>query len=246
MRTNLVTVLTQTNGGQLPQVRPTWERVLCRSMGAARRRPTVWYLPVARTAALQAFVADLSGRSVDDDGFTESVLNHLAGSPRESRQALARHPNMTTRQLHRQSLRCFGYGVSTLARLRRFQRPPPPGPKAKQRRRDWRGTKRWPARVRAPVPDRRTGRRHIYGRARKSIASSRWLLCVVAHCLGTRTTCALTCRTRDVGGHRTRRPSKCQRGSVELSVNIAQSETVTPFQNATCPVMFAAASFGAG
>jgi AraC-like DNA-binding protein len=78
--------------------------------------------PVERMRVVEGFAADLASRSHDDDCLAESVLNHLAGSPRESRQALARQLDMTTRQLHRRSLRSFGYGVTTLARLLRFQR----------------------------------------------------------------------------------------------------------------------------
>lgn len=77
---------------------------------------------VARMRTIEAFVDDLATHDVDDDGFAESVLNHLTDSPRESRQTLGRRLNMTTRQLHRRSLRSFGYGTTTLARLLRFQR----------------------------------------------------------------------------------------------------------------------------
>jgi AraC-like DNA-binding protein len=79
-------------------------------------------LPVARMRTIEAFVDDLMARAPDDDGFAEAVLNHLTVSPHESRQVLARQLNMTARQLHRRSLRSFGYGTTVLARLLRFQR----------------------------------------------------------------------------------------------------------------------------
>jgi AraC-like DNA-binding protein len=75
-----------------------------------------------RMHAIEMFVADRVERAPGDDGFAESVLNHLTDSPRESRQTLGHRLNMTTRQLYRRSLRSFGYGTTTLARLLRFQR----------------------------------------------------------------------------------------------------------------------------
>lgn len=83
----------------------------------------------ARMHVLERFVAErvhggdraMTGAVTNSD-FVNSVLDSLASAPRASAVSLAVQLGMTTRQLHRRSLVSFGYGVSTLARLLRFQR----------------------------------------------------------------------------------------------------------------------------
>jgi AraC-like DNA-binding protein len=57
-----------------------------------------------------------------DRQFATSVLLRLTQAPRLKQNDLAIELGMSVRQLHRVSLRCFGYGTATLARLLRFQR----------------------------------------------------------------------------------------------------------------------------
>lgn len=55
-------------------------------------------------------------------GFIEAVLNTLVERPRVPQRQLAAAAHVSVRSLHRSSLRVFGYGTSTLARIVRFQR----------------------------------------------------------------------------------------------------------------------------
>ena len=54
--------------------------------------------------------------------FADLILETLLGHPRASRTQLAAVTNVSVRELHRRSVRVFGYGTATLARLLRFQR----------------------------------------------------------------------------------------------------------------------------
>jgi AraC-like DNA-binding protein len=57
-----------------------------------------------------------------DRQFATTVLLRLTQAPRLTRSQLADELGINVRQLHRVSLRCFGYGTATLSRLLRFQR----------------------------------------------------------------------------------------------------------------------------
>lgn len=53
--------------------------------------------------------------------FIDMILDVLVERPRATRTHLAEQCGMSVRELHRRSLRLFGYGTSTLARIMRFQ-----------------------------------------------------------------------------------------------------------------------------
>lgn len=57
-----------------------------------------------------------------NEPFAEAVLAHLEAEPQASQGEIASIVGLSVRQTHRRSLRAFGYGTATLARLLRFQR----------------------------------------------------------------------------------------------------------------------------
>lgn len=79
--------------------------------------------PTDGREVLEAAIAALAaptGRT--NDVLAERVLDVLTASPDLSQALLATQLDLSPRQLHRRSLRLFGYGTSTLARLLRMQR----------------------------------------------------------------------------------------------------------------------------
>lgn len=74
-----------------------------------------------RRDALVGLVAGWTERtSIDPEA--ERVLDILASSPRAGQRQLADAASLSVRSLRRLSLRQFGYGTATLARILRFQR----------------------------------------------------------------------------------------------------------------------------
>jgi AraC-like DNA-binding protein len=73
-----------------------------------------------RLAALERFVGT-RGSTVGVDVFSRSIVDLLIARPRATQIELAEAVGLSVRQLHRRSLRSFGYGTSTLGRLLRFQ-----------------------------------------------------------------------------------------------------------------------------
>lgn len=57
-----------------------------------------------------------------DTLWSDAVIDALVSKPSGDVAAIARHLGWTTRQLHRRSQVCFGYGAKVLDRLLRFQR----------------------------------------------------------------------------------------------------------------------------
>ena len=92
------------------------EVALCRRLADAKTSND-------RRVELERYVADVVASSeVGGDLFVQLVLDHLAESAHASQATLAHRLGISPRQLHRRSLRAFGYGIATLARLLRFQR----------------------------------------------------------------------------------------------------------------------------
>jgi len=74
-----------------------------------------------RRGALVGLVGGWTDRtSIDPEA--ERILDILAASPRAGQRQLADAATLSVRSLRRLSLRQFGYGTSTLARILRFQR----------------------------------------------------------------------------------------------------------------------------
>jgi AraC-like DNA-binding protein len=72
---------------------------------------------------LEDAVSDRAERIASaNDPLAERVLDALTASPELSQSSLAERVGLSSRQLHRRSLRLFGYGTSTLARILRMQR----------------------------------------------------------------------------------------------------------------------------
>ncbi len=76
----------------------------------------------AGLVVLESVVRRLVGGQIVDDDLAERILEALAHRPAATQAELAAAVGLTPRQLHRRSLRLFGYGTSVLARLLRFQR----------------------------------------------------------------------------------------------------------------------------
>lgn len=78
---------------------------------------------VERVRALEVALAPVvCSAPADDVGFVDAVVEAIVGMPRARQSDLARSVGLTPRQLHRRTVRAFGYGTSTLARLVRFHR----------------------------------------------------------------------------------------------------------------------------
>jgi len=72
--------------------------------------------------ALEAVVVELvDGRTLDTH-FSDRVIDRVVSESNPTATDLADHVGLTVRQLHRRSLRSFGYGPKVLGRLLRFQR----------------------------------------------------------------------------------------------------------------------------
>ena len=74
---------------------------------------------------LDALLAEVRRRhdtAPEDDGLAATVVARLTAEPWLAVAVLADELGVSTRQLHRRALSAFGYGISTLARILRFQR----------------------------------------------------------------------------------------------------------------------------
>ncbi len=78
---------------------------------------------VDRARALEAALAPaIRAAPADGIAFADAVVEAIVGTPRARQSELARRVGLTPRQLHRRTVRTFGYSTSTLARLVRFHR----------------------------------------------------------------------------------------------------------------------------
>jgi AraC-like DNA-binding protein len=78
-------------------------------------------LDVARRL-FESTIADGRDDERANDPLAEKILDELTARPQCSQSELAASVDLSARQLHRRSLRLFGYGTSTLARILRIQR----------------------------------------------------------------------------------------------------------------------------
>jgi AraC-like DNA-binding protein len=79
--------------------------------------------PQTRRAALEDWLGGwIAACETSTDEFADAVLEYLVARPRATPVELGAPFGLTARQVHRRSLRLFGYGTSVLARLIRFQR----------------------------------------------------------------------------------------------------------------------------
>jgi AraC-like DNA-binding protein len=80
-------------------------------------------MPEARRSTLEDWLGGrIASCETRTDEFADAVLEYLVARPRATPVELGAPFGLTARQVHRRSLRLFGYGTSVLARLIRFQR----------------------------------------------------------------------------------------------------------------------------